>query len=211
MKKIAIYGAGGFGREVKQLINHINIQKVTYELIGFFDDGVNKGKRIDELEVLGGINELNTYQDLSVVLCFGNPQVKEKIIAKLNPNFDFPNLIHPNVVIYDYSLNFGKGIIVCANCFVSLNVCIGDFVSVNVNTTIGHDVKIGENCSIMPGVNISGNVNIGANSFVGVGAKLLNDISISHDVTIGAGSVVLKNVEIPCTVFGNPARVILNK
>jgi len=211
MKKIAIYGAGGFGREVKQLINHINTYKPTFDIIGFFDDGIPKGKIIDELEVLGGLFELNAFDNLSVVLCFGNPQLKEKLISELNPNFNFPNLIHPNVIIYDYCHNFGKGIIICANCFISLNVYLGDFVSVNVNTTIGHDVKIGDYCSIMPGVNISGNIKIGANSFIGVGAKLINDISISHGVTIGAGAVVLKNVEMPSTVFGNPARVILNK
>ncbi len=35
MKKIAIIGAGGFGREVKMLIDHINQKESQFELIGF--------------------------------------------------------------------------------------------------------------------------------------------------------------------------------
>ena len=40
MKKIAIYGAGGFGREVLTLINDINKINPQYQVIGFFDDGI---------------------------------------------------------------------------------------------------------------------------------------------------------------------------
>lgn len=39
MKKIAIYGAGGFGREVAFLIDDINKVNPQYEFIGYFDDG----------------------------------------------------------------------------------------------------------------------------------------------------------------------------
>ena len=38
MEKIAIIGAGGFGREVKTLIDSINQSEKRYDLIGFFDD-----------------------------------------------------------------------------------------------------------------------------------------------------------------------------
>ena len=37
MKKIAIFGAGGFGREVKWLIDDINEKKHTWDFIGYFD------------------------------------------------------------------------------------------------------------------------------------------------------------------------------
>ena len=38
MKDIAIYGAGGFGREVACLLNAINANDAIWNLIGFFDD-----------------------------------------------------------------------------------------------------------------------------------------------------------------------------
>lgn len=45
MKDIAIYGAGGFGREVACLLNAINANDAIWNLIGFFDDV----KRLDIL------------------------------------------------------------------------------------------------------------------------------------------------------------------
>ena len=41
MKDIAIYGAGGFGREVACMIKHINesADEPIWNLVGFFDDG----------------------------------------------------------------------------------------------------------------------------------------------------------------------------
>ena len=38
MKNIAIYGAGGFGREVSCMLNIINQCESRWNLIGFFDD-----------------------------------------------------------------------------------------------------------------------------------------------------------------------------
>ena len=52
MKEIAIYGAGGFGREVACLINRINEVEPAWNLVGFFDEdvivefGSNKNCRI---------------------------------------------------------------------------------------------------------------------------------------------------------------------
>lgn len=40
MKDIAIYGAGGFGREVACLLRRINEQAPQWNLIGFFDDDI---------------------------------------------------------------------------------------------------------------------------------------------------------------------------
>ena len=38
MKKIVILCAGDFGREIAWLIEDINAQKPTYEILGFLDD-----------------------------------------------------------------------------------------------------------------------------------------------------------------------------
>lgn len=212
MKKIAIYGAGGFGREVRILIDQINNVSKKYEIIGFFDDGKSKFDVIDGLIVLGGIEELNALPETNVVIAIGNPEIKKKIIGNIaNPKLSFPNLFHPNVDISSYSKLFGQGIIICSGTFISLNVSLGDFVSINAHCTVGHDSKIGNYSSLMPAVNISGNVLIGDEVFIGVGAITNNDIVVNDNVTIGAGSVVLKSINYPCIAMGNPAREMIKK
>ena len=57
MKDIAIFGVGGFGREVLTLIKHINQSKPTYRIIGFFDDGHEQGEMVNGYPVLGTTEE----------------------------------------------------------------------------------------------------------------------------------------------------------
>lgn len=212
MKKIAIFGAGGFGREIKVLIEQINAFSKVYDLIGFFDDGKSRLDFVDGLPILGGIGELNNYSEINLVIAIGNPEIKKKVIENIsNENILFPNLFHPNVEP-NYAYNYyGYGNIVCSGTFISLNVSLGNFVSVNAHCTLGHDAKIGNFSSLMPSVNISGNVDVGEEVFIGVGAVTNNDITIANNVTIGAGSVVLKSINNPCIVIGNPAREMIKK
>ena len=47
VKDIAIFGAGGFGREVACLLRKINAVEPTWNFVGFYDDGLEKGSRVD--------------------------------------------------------------------------------------------------------------------------------------------------------------------
>ena len=58
MKDIAIYGAGGFGREMACAIQRLNSQETVWNFLGFFDDGIDKGAHNQYGEILGGIEEL---------------------------------------------------------------------------------------------------------------------------------------------------------
>ena len=63
MKDIAIYGAGGFGREVASLIKRINRIENQWNFVGFFDDDFRnkpKGSSNEYGSLLGGIDDLNT-------------------------------------------------------------------------------------------------------------------------------------------------------
>ncbi len=214
MKKIAVYGAGGFGREVAFLIHDINKKKHEYDFIGYFDDGKRKGERINDSFVLGGFEELDRFEeDLCVALAIANPDVKRAIVNKLNNNkISFPTLIHPSVIKSGGGLiKIGKGCIVCAGNIITVNIEIGDFVILNLSCTVGHDTIINSFCSFMPSINISGEVRIGEGVYVGTGAKIINQLSIGANSTIGAGAVVVNDIPDNCTAVGVPAKVIKRK
>ena len=211
MKKIAIYAAGGFGREILTLIKHINNSKDTYEFIGFYDDGIPKGTLVNGQKVLGGIDELNKVAEpLEVAFAIGNPISKHKVIELVNnPHLNFPILIHPNVIIGDLDfVKIGKGTIITAGCILTTNIELGDFVILNLGCTVGHDTNIASYSSFMPSVNISGEVIIGENVYVGTGAKIINQLEIGANSIIGAGAVVSKSIPSNCTAVGIPAKPI---
>lgn len=212
MKDIAIYGAGGFGREVACLLKRINNEvEPTWNLIGFFDDGVKAGERNEYGKVLGNIETLNAWTEtLSVVFAIGSPKIVELLYSKVhNPKIEFPNITAPDTLFLDKeNVKIGQGNVICSRCLISCNITIGNFNTFNCSINIGHDAKIGNFNSIMPAVKISGGVEIGSRNFLGVNSVILQYKSIGDDSIIGASSVVLRNIKNSGTYVGNPAKKI---
>ena len=211
MEKIAIFGSGGFGREVKTIIDAINKTKPnTFQFIGFFDDGVEKGTIVNGYPVLGGIKELNEYKEsLALVVSIGNPQIKKSIISKItNSSIQFPSIIHPNVSISADDVSVGRGCIFCQGTIITCNIEIKDFVILNLMCTVGHDTIIEDYSAFMPSVNISGEVVIREGVYVGTGAKIINQLEIGKNTIVGAGAVVSKSLPANCTAVGIPAKPI---
>ncbi|MEM8520394.1 acetyltransferase [Flavobacterium sp. PL12] len=210
MKNIAIIGAGGFGREVKTMLDSINKVTPTFVFLGFYDDGFKKGEIVNGHPVLGGIEDINGInENCSIVIAIGDPKIKFGIFNKIkNTKLDFPNIIHPNVLISDDFVEIGLGNIICAGCIISCNIFIKDFVILNWMCTVGHDTTISSFSSFMPSVNISGEVLIEERVYVGTGAKIINQLQIGQNTIVGAGAVVSKSLPENCTAVGIPAKPI---
>ena len=210
MKNIAIFGAGGFGREVACLINKINQETPTWHLIGFFDDNPKLRHTKNEYgEVLGGIAELNAWSEpLSVAIAIGNPTSVRKIASKIqNIQIDFPNLLAPKTIFFDQdNVKFGKGNIICVGCCFSINVHVGDFNTFNSFITIGHDVRIGNYNSLMPASRLSGEVTLGDENLIGCAAVVLQQLKIGNKTKIGANSTLMGKTKDGHTYVGNPAK-----
>lgn len=211
MKDIAIFGAGGFGKEVACLINRINENNPTWNLIGFFDDNpLKKGEMVSHFApCLGGIDDLNAYpKEVAVVMAMGNSNIVHKIVSKItNDNVWFPNLIHPNFTISDpESFSIGKGNIIQGACTATCDVVIGDFNVLSGSICFGHDVKVGSYNTFMPAVRISGEVKIGNSNFFGVGSIVLQQLKIGDNVRLGGGSVLMSKPKDGNLYIGVPAR-----
>ena len=211
MKDIAIYGAGGFGREVVCLINAINKQAKVWNFIGFFDDGKEKGTKNEYGEVLGGIEELNNIdKPLSIVIAIATPKIVRQLVENIkSPLIEFPNLIAPDVIFLDKdNVEIGKGNIFGFGCSLSINVSIGNYNIFNGGISVGHDTKITDFNSIMPAVKISGEVVIGSGNYFGVNSTILQQISIGNDTVIGANSLIIRKTKDGKTYVGSPATII---
>jgi len=211
MNKIAIFGAGGLGKEVATTIERINRKQPTWNLIGFYDDGVEKGCQISHYgSVLGGVNELNNvHEPLSVVIAIGSPNslrsVRERIV---NPLISFPNIIFEPFGCADFStLKLGEGNIIQGSCYVSCDVTIGNFNVLNGLVLIGHDVTIGDYNVIMPSARISGEVKIGNCNLLGVCSIILQQLKIGNGIHLGAGAVLMTKPKDYSTYIGNPAKL----
>lgn len=210
-RSIAIFGAGGFGLEVAMLVKQINAVKNEWELIGFFDDHLTKGKRVNGYPILGGISELNAWpNELYVAFALGIPETRKSVIQKIeNQEIKYPTLIHPSAILGEGKyLSIGEGSIICAGNIITANISIGKHVILNLGCTIGHETTIGDFCSFMPLCSISGEVSIGQASYWGTGAKVINRKSIGECTVVGAGAVIITDVPGHATVVGVPAKIV---
>lgn len=208
-RRIAIYGAGGFGREVALMLQQMNKVTDEWEIIGFYDDGKKKGEFVDGFSVLGNLSDLNGMEEPTcVVIAIADSLIRKNVVTAIsNKHISFPVLVHPNAQIGSESNYFGDGTIITAGCILTTGIVLGDFVIVNLSCTIGHDVKLGSFTSVMPGCSISGCVVLEEGCYVGTGVKIVPGISIGKNAKVGAGSVVTKSFESG-TIVGIPARKI---
>lgn len=205
MKKIAIIGAGGFGKEVAFLLERTR----NWEIIGFFDDDECM-EEVYGYRVLGNIESLlNIDSEISVVCAIGNSLVRKDVISRIqgNKNLKFPTVIDPSV-IYGKGVEFGRGNIICAGTILTVDIVIGDFNIINLCSTIGHDVKMGSYNTIFPSVNISGFIETGNYVEIGTGTKAIQNLTIGENAIIGAGSVVIRDIPANTVSVGAPSKVI---
>lgn len=210
MKDILIVGAGGFGREVAWLIEEINEEISEWNILGFIDENeAMYGEELNGYKVLGGLDKIGEFKNVYIAIAIGNSKVRKDIVRKIS-TFDCKQatLIHPNVIMDKKSNSIGKGCIICASNIITVNVNIGNYVIINLDSTVGHDVVLKDFVTIYPSVNVSGCCTIGQCVELGTGSQIIQGKTIGDYSIIGAGSVVVKDIEEKRTAVGVPAKII---
>lgn len=203
---IAIYGAGGFGKEVACLLERINKKGGDWQLVGFFDDTKPAGSQVSFYgKVLGNMETLlKVDEPLAVSIAINDNKVVRRIRhAITNPNILFPNLIDPSLFCVDArTFKMGEGNIIQNDCMISCDVTFGNFNLINDHVVVGHDNVIGDFNGLMPGAHLSGGITIGNNNLFGVASVVLQGMKIGNGVTLGANSVLMTPPRDNCTYLG---------
>lgn len=209
MKNLLIIGARGWGREIFNMIPECLGYGKEFEVKGFLDD------KADALNGMSGyppiIDSVENYeiQEDDVFICALGDAHWKKYYAEIimNKGGKFINIIH-NTASIGRNTQIGLGCIITDNVGISCDITIGDFVTFQSYTIIGHDARIGNYChlgcrSFMGGYSVLGDTTtIQTNSIV------LPHVKIGNNCMVGAGSVVIKKVKDDTTVYGNPATVL---
>lgn len=209
MQDVYIIGAGGFAREIYELlIKPINELSPTYNVLGFLDDNLNAldGKHCD-IGVVGTIKDWEVKENQRFVMGIAKPAIKEKLAkVMLNKGAIFVNVIHPWVKVVPGS-KVGMGMVAYPGATIGPDVVVGDFVTL-LYTGLGHDCQVGDYCTISSYCGINGYVKLGKRVFVGSHASILPGVTVGDDGYVGLGSVVIRKVKSGVKVFGNPAKVM---
>lgn len=156
--RIIIIGAGGHGKVVLDTILAQNI----YEVIGFADDGLELGVKVEEnYKIIANSNDVQKLKLIadSFVVAIGNNTIREKIFNKLNTFLEAAIVVHPKASIA-VNVVLNSGTVVLANAVVSANCIVGENTVINAGVIVDHECKIGSN------VHLSIGTIVGCNSVV---------------------------------------------
>jgi sugar O-acyltransferase (sialic acid O-acetyltransferase NeuD family) len=206
---LVIVGAGGFGREVLDVLRASQVRADEWTFAGFVADDEPDSSLLARIDAhwLGPVaSYLASPSAPAYVIAVGKTETRRLLAKELDAAGLHPvTLVHPTAT-FGADVEIGPGSVVCSHVSVTTNVRIGNHVHVNLNSTIGHDVEIADFVSINPLVAISGDVTIGECSALGTHSAVLQGLKIGAGAFVGAGAVVVRDVEPEVTVVGVPAK-----
>ena len=196
LTRIIIYGGGGHGKSVIELIRRLGI----YQIAGIIDDGLTAGTTIMDVPVLGGGDILPQLSAQGIRLAanavggIGNVAVRIKIYQRLaQAGFAFPILIHPSAVV-EASVKIAPGVHIFPMAYVGSEVQLGFGSIINTRAIVSHECKIGAYANLSPGSILAGEVQVGEGTLVGMGANINLQVKIGRLARLGNGSIIKSDI-----------------
>lgn len=207
LQRVVIVGAGGFGREVLDVVEAVDASTPTYEFLGFVDDGPARPERVTDRGATfrSGLDD-PALAGAGFLVGIGDPGARRAVDERATAVGLVPVRVRHPTAAFGALVSVGEGTVTCAHVSVTTNIEIGRHAHLNLNVTIGHDCTLGDFVTLNPGVNVSGDVHLGDGVTVGTGACIIQGVTIGAGTIVGAGSVVTRDLPEGVVAYGSPAR-----
>ncbi len=200
MKDLIILGTGVHGAEMVEIVERVNADKKTWNLLGFLSfDKVQKGQSFNQTPVLGSFDQILDFPNSFFV-----PNNKWNRSTYL-PMDRVASLVDPSAFV-SRTAQMGKGVVLYPYCYVGLQARIGDFVFSLSHSVVNHDVVLESGVILTSGVTLAGSVHVEEDCYLGQACTVREKLRIGKRSLIGMGAVVTKNVEPNSVMTGNPAK-----
>lgn len=193
---IIVYGAGGHGKTIIELIRSIG----GFRIHGVIDDDPQLEGQVAGIPLLGGaehlpeIWRLGVRQAANAVGGIGNIDVRVRVFDRLSAQgFAFPTLVHPRAFV-ESSAQLGAGSQVLPLAYVGSEARVGFGCIINTGAIVSHDCLVGENSNLAPGAILAGEVKLGPRVLVGMGVTVNLRVEIGEGARLGNGSTIKDSV-----------------
>lgn len=193
---IIVYGGGGHGKSVIDLLRVIDVYKIK----GIIDDGIQAGLEIMGVPVLGGKEKLAGLYKAGVRLAvnavggIGNISNRINVFNLLDQaGFTCPSIVHPTALV-EPSAELSDGSQIFPFAYVGSESKIGFGNIINTRAVISHDCNLDSYVNIAPGAILAGAVTIGTGTLIGMGVTVNLNVEIGENCRVGNSSTVKTNL-----------------
>jgi sugar O-acyltransferase (sialic acid O-acetyltransferase NeuD family) len=206
--KILVYGAGGHGAVIANLLLEIGYGPEDLYLC---DDDPERTQLDLGPETLAvwhdypsqPVGELQTF-----LVAVGDNETRRAIATTLRRNgYRGRSHKHPSAV-GGRIMGCGDNTVVCAGAHVGPNVFLGQDVIINTHADVEHDAVIGAGTHVGPHAVVCGGAVIGPRVLLGAGSIVLPGVTVPDGVTVGAGAVVTRETRFGTGTNGQAAVVV---
>ncbi len=207
MKHIVLFGAGGHGRVVRDIVDQQHEFDLESCIVAVYDDYVLEKMMDGTLPILHSEEAFRAFVEKNGMV-YGligiwDNKTRERLSREYPIRYTVG--IHPSSIIAD-DVKIGEGTVVMAGAIINPGARIGRHCIINTGAIVEHDCIISDYVHVSPGVRLAGDVKVGRMSLIGIGSSVLPKITIGQNVVVGAGAVVIRDIEDDITVVGVPAR-----
>jgi sugar O-acyltransferase (sialic acid O-acetyltransferase NeuD family) len=213
MNTIVILGAAGLAKEFYYYVKRAKPEITNFIFVNDLDDGQTSFD-IDG-QIFPVVKDWIFEENYNFIVAVGSPKIKQILVSKalLSGLVPAETIVDPSAIVLMDKKKLGYGGMVSPGCVVTSNITFGDYVTLNLNTTIGHDTIIGDYCTTNPGVHISGQITMGTCNEFGTGCIVRDRLNIGSNKTFGAQTAVVKDIlgDEPEVYVGIPSKLLVKK
>lgn len=206
LERVAIYGAGGLGCEVLDILQ----QAGRYAPVLFLDGNPQRhGSIVGGLEVLGGpalVDALPGMGVTRIVVAIGDNAARAAIADTLaSRGLELVSTIHPLASVSP-AARVADHVIIAARATVCVHAQIGPHAVLSAGAIVEHDNVIGAGAFLGPAVRLGGGVVVEDLARLEIGSSVVPGRRVGRGARVRAGAVVIRDVPAGGDVGGAPAR-----
>jgi sugar O-acyltransferase (sialic acid O-acetyltransferase NeuD family) len=206
MYEIVIIGAGGFGRELHEMLWDC-LPAADYRLKGFLakDPDELSGFGVDA-PILDHPDHYHPARQDRFLLAIGDMDARRRIVETLvGQGGQFLTLIHPTAVIAK-TAHIGAGAVIYPFAAIMNRAFIDEYVHLSNFASVGHDARVGKYSLMAPYATLNGFSIIDEEVYMSTHSTVAPERRVGLRSKISANSAVMQDVPANSLVHGVPGR-----
>ena len=208
-RNLLIVGAGGFGRELFEMLWDV-FPTEEYQFKGFLaqNDDSLKAAGLQE-PFLGDPAEYEPEPNDYFLMAIGFMDVRRTLFDAIKARGGrFLSFVHPRAYVAS-SATIGEGAVIYPFATVSNASVLDASVHLNYYASVGHDCNVGRHCLLAPYATLNGFVKLADEVYIATHGTVAPGKSVGPGSKISAGSTAMQDVANNTIVFGVPGRQVV--